>query len=46
VIHPQPGVSQPLVLGEVIRSLSGGEDSALDVRIDRGNLAKIVQTKA
>jgi Protein of function (DUF2518) len=46
VIHPQPGISQPLVLGEVIRSLSGGEDSALDVRIDRGNLAKVVQTKA
>jgi hypothetical protein len=46
VIHPQPGVSQPLVLGEVVRSLSGGEDSTLDVTIDRGNLAKIVQTKA
>ncbi len=46
VIHPQPGVSQPLVLGEVIRSLSGGEESPLEVRIDRGNLAKIIQTKA
>jgi hypothetical protein len=46
VIHPQPGVSQPLVLGEVVRSLSGGEDSTLDVRIDRANLAKILQTKA
>ena len=46
VIHPSPGVSEPLVLGEVIRSLSGGEDSALDVRIDRGNLAKIIKIKA
>ena len=45
VIHPSPGVSEPLVLGEVIRSLSGGEDSALDVRIDRGNLAKIPKIK-
>ncbi len=46
VIHPAPGVSEPLVLGEVIRSLSGGEDSALDVRIDRGNLAKVTKIKA
>lgn len=41
VIHPQPGISQPLVLGEVIRSLGGGEDSELTVRIDRGNLSKV-----
>jgi hypothetical protein len=46
VIHPQPGVSQPLVLGEVTRSLSGGEDGALEVKIDRDNLAKIIQAKA
>jgi Protein of function (DUF2518) len=46
VIHPRPGVSEPLVLGEVIRSLSGGEESALEVRIDRANLAKVIQTKA
>ena len=41
VIHPQPGISEPLVLGEVIRSLGGGEDSELNIRIDRGNLAKV-----
>lgn len=46
VIHPRPGVSEPLVLGEVIRSLSGGENSGLDVRIERDNLAKIPQIKA
>jgi hypothetical protein len=46
VIHPAPGVSEPLVLGEVIRSLSGGEESPLDVRIDRANLAKVIQMKA
>jgi Protein of function (DUF2518) len=46
VIHPAPGVSEPLVLGEVIRSLSGGEDSALEVRIDRANLAKVAQIEA
>jgi Protein of function (DUF2518) len=45
VVHPRPGVSEPLVLGEVIRSLSGGEDSALEVRIDRANLLKAPQIK-
>ena len=46
VIHPQPGVSQPLVLGEVTRSLSGGENSVLEVKIDRDNLSKVAQSKA
>jgi Protein of function (DUF2518) len=45
-IHPQPGVSQPLVLGEVTRSLGGGEDSELQIAIDRGNLAKVAQARA
>ncbi len=41
VIHPRPGVSEPLILGEVTRSLAGGEDGALDIRIDRDNLRRI-----
>ena len=45
VIHPRPGVSEPLVLGEVTRSLGGGEDSKLNIRIDRDNLAKITRSK-
>jgi len=45
VIHPRPGISEPLVLGEVTRSLSGGEDSQLNIRIDRGNLEKVAQAK-
>jgi hypothetical protein len=45
VIHPQPGVSAPLVLGEVTRSLAGGENSDLVIRIDRGNLDKVTQSK-
>jgi Protein of function (DUF2518) len=45
VIHPLPGVSEPLVLGEVSRSLGGGEDGALAVWIDRANLAKVTSTK-
>ena len=44
VIHPQPGISEPLVLGEVSRSLGGGEDGELDVRIDRANLSKLAHT--
>lgn len=43
VIHPRPGVSEPLVLGEVSRSLAGGEGGQLDVRIDRANLAKVAK---
>ncbi len=46
VIHPHPGLSEPLVLGEVTRSMAGGEDKAVEIRIDRGNLAKVAQTKA
>jgi Protein of function (DUF2518) len=45
VIHPRPGVSEPVVLGEVTRSLGGGEDSELHVRIERDNLAKLVPTR-
>jgi hypothetical protein len=46
VIHPHPGLSEPLVLGEVTRSMAGGEDNALEIRLDRGNLAKVAQIKA
>jgi Protein of function (DUF2518) len=43
VIHPRPGVSQPLVLGEVTRSLGGSENSKLAVTIDRRNLTKVAR---
>jgi hypothetical protein len=46
VIHPRPGISEPLVLGEVSRSLAGGEESKLEIRIDRDNLAKVARAKA
>ncbi|WP_373542916.1 Ycf51 family protein [Chamaesiphon sp.] len=45
VIHPSPGVSEPLVLGEVTRSLSGGEDSELQIAIERDNLAKVMRSQ-
>jgi Protein of function (DUF2518) len=43
VIHPRPGVSEPLVLGEVTRSMGGGEQGALAIRIDRVNLDKVAR---
>ncbi|WP_310483601.1 Ycf51 family protein [Chamaesiphon sp. VAR_48_metabat_403] len=46
VIHPRPGISEPLVLGEVTRSLGGGEDSQLEVKIDRDNLLKVARTNS
>jgi Protein of function (DUF2518) len=45
VVHPNPGISQPLVLGEVTRSLGGGEDGRVEVRIDRANLSKVAKAK-
>jgi hypothetical protein len=45
VIHPREGVSEPLVLGEAINSLSTGQKGDLMVRIDRANLAKVIQAK-
>ncbi len=44
IVHPQPGISEPLVLGEVVRSLGGGEDSELAIQIDRTNLSKVART--
>jgi hypothetical protein len=44
IVHPQPGISEPLVLGEVIRSLGGGEDAELAIQIDRTNLSKVART--
>ena len=32
VIHPRPDLSEPLVLGEVTRSLAGGEDNRSEER--------------
>jgi hypothetical protein len=41
VIHPQPGVSQPLVLGQVKRSLARRDDPDLDIALFPQNLAKL-----
>lgn len=39
IVHPQPGLSQPLYLGEVKRSLYNREDDAMTVKINTKALA-------
>lgn len=46
MIHPEAGVSQPLILGEVRRSLMNREDDNLSVNIYSKNLAKLSQPTA
>jgi len=46
IIHPEAGVSQPLVLGEVKRSLTNRENDNLAVTIYAENLAKLPQPTA
>lgn len=46
MIHPEAGISQPLILGEVKRSLSNREDDNLLVNIYAKNLAKLPKTTA
>uniref|UniRef100_B8HK34 DUF2518 family protein n=1 Tax=Cyanothece sp. (strain PCC 7425 / ATCC 29141) TaxID=395961 RepID=B8HK34_CYAP4 len=44
VLHPEPGVSQPLVLGQVQRSLSLRDDPNLKITLYSENIAKLPQT--
>lgn len=41
VIHPQPGVSQPLFLGEVKRSLANRDDAQMTINIYSESFAKL-----
>ncbi|WP_416673398.1 Ycf51 family protein [Egbenema bharatensis] len=41
IIHPEPGLSQPLYLGQVKRSLVNREDEQMDIEIFQNNLAKL-----
>ncbi|MGD1699826.1 Ycf51 family protein [Dapis sp. BLCC M229] len=41
IIHPEEGISEPLYLGEVKRSLSQREDENLDIKIFPETLAKL-----
>ncbi|MDJ0518728.1 MAG: Ycf51 family protein [Trichodesmium sp. MO_231.B1] len=41
IIHPEEGISEPLYLGEVKRSLSQREDENIDIKIFPESLAKL-----
>lgn len=43
VIHPEPGVSEPLYLGQIQRSLSQRADSAMVITLLDKNLARLPQ---
>jgi Protein of function (DUF2518) len=43
ILHPEPGVSEPLILGQVERSLSVREDPNLQVTLYTDNLARLPQ---
>ncbi|MBD1894678.1 Ycf51 family protein [Coleofasciculus sp. FACHB-129] len=46
VIHPSPGVSKPLYLGEVRRSLAIRDDEQLNVQVFPENLAQLPKSTA
>ncbi len=46
VLHPQSGVSQPLYLGEVKRSLMARNDDQMEVTLYRDQFAKLPQPTA
>ena len=41
IVHPEPGLSVPLYLGQVKRSLSSRDDSGMQIDIYEDNLAKL-----
>jgi len=41
VLHPQPGVSQPVVVGQVKRSLAARNDEQMQIEIYRDRLAQL-----
>ncbi len=46
VVHPEPGVSVPLYLGQVKRSLASREDSQMGIEIYQDKFAQLPKTKA
>ena len=45
-VHPEPGVSEPLYLGEIQRSLAVREDADEKIQIYRDNVAKLARSTA
>jgi hypothetical protein len=45
VLHPEPGVSQPLFLGEAKRSLFSSQDSNATIEIDQAKFAQLKEDR-
>lgn len=43
LLHPQPGISQPLYLGQVRRSLAVRQDEQMEIKIFKDKLAQAVK---
>lgn len=43
VLHPEPGVSEPLLLGEVQRSLTQRDDPEMQLTLQADNIARLAQ---
>lgn len=46
VVHPEPGISVPLYLGEVKRSLGNRQDDSMEIQIFEQNLAQLKDVQA
>lgn len=44
VLHPEPGISQPLFLGTAKRSLMNRDDSEIEIEVFDQNIAKLATT--
>ncbi|MBE9170470.1 Ycf51 family protein [Pleurocapsales cyanobacterium LEGE 06147] len=45
ILHPEPGISRPLYLGQIRRSLFSREDENMEVKIFTDNLAQLPKTE-
>jgi hypothetical protein len=45
IIHPEPGLSRPVYLGQIRRSLFSREDENMEVKIFTDNLAQLPKTE-
>ncbi|CEJ45332.1 Uncharacterized protein apha_01868 [Umezakia ovalisporum] len=46
IIHPQPGISVPLYLGQIRRTLASREDTDMDIEIYREKFAQLPNSSA
>lgn len=44
ILHPEPGVSQPLYVGQIKRSLAVRDDPQMEITLNQENLARLPQS--